>query len=188
MEHTGAAATCVPVQIDAGDWETAVFFQVGGPESKTDRRVLNSQAEPLQVSVEGNLIEHEHAAVVTLRLNVFTTNDDPLVGEVLIAPGYSESHFETLSLLTRQKRLCWFFSDRAYWVIHSQQNRWTEHERAGFKQVMADVTRHDALIRVTGRYDADAALRDIVSHYEIREGALRTEYQPNIRNRAKPSS
>ena len=30
MRQSGAMTTCLPVQIDTGQWETAVFFEVGG--------------------------------------------------------------------------------------------------------------------------------------------------------------
>jgi hypothetical protein len=42
MRAGGAAATCVPVQLDGAHWETAFFFQVAGPECKEDRRVLRN--------------------------------------------------------------------------------------------------------------------------------------------------
>jgi hypothetical protein len=188
MEATGATTTCVAVQIDKGEWETAIFFQVGGPESKVDRRILTHSTNPIPTSVEADLIEHEAATVVLLRLEVQTVADDPLVGEILIAPGHTESQFETLKWLTRQHRLLWFFADRAYWIIHSQQSHWGDAERAGFKQLLADVTHHDALIRVTGRYDANAALQSIVANYELREGAMRTEYQVSRGSSDKPGN
>jgi len=188
MEASGATTTCLAVQIDSGAWETAIFFQVGGPESKMDRRVLARTTKPIPASIEADLIEHEMATVVLLRLEVQTVVGDPLVGEILVAPGRTESQFEALKCLTRQQRLLWFFGDRAYWIIHSQQNRWGESERAGFKQLLADATHHDALIRVTGRYDANAALQSIVANYELREGAMRTEYQVSHGSSVKPGN
>ncbi len=185
MEASGATTTCIAVQIDSGAWETAIFFQVGGPESKMDRRILARTTEPIPASIEAELLEHEAATVVLLRLEVQTVADDPLVGEILIAPGHAESQFEALKCLTRQQRLLWFFGDQAYWIIHSQQNHWGDAERAGFTQLLADVTHHDALIRVTGRYDANAALRSIVANYELREGAMRTEYEVSRSSNAK---
>lgn len=168
MTTSGAAVTCVPVQLDSGSWEAAIFFQVGGPESKQDRRVLRASEEPLPMGMETDLVSHENAAVVLIRLEVFTALDDPLVGEVLITPGAHETHFETLKLLSQQQRLCCFFGDEAFWLIHSQQIGLDDAYRAEFDDLLRDATNHDALTRCTGRYDPQAALSNIASHYELR--------------------
>ena len=168
MDYTGSGATCLPVQIDGGDWESAIFFQLGGRESKDDRRILSRLSSTVPVSVETDLIDHNNAAVIVIRFEVFTRQDNPLIGEVLLTPGHISAHFETIRLLTQQNALKWFFSDSAYWIIHSQQNRLGGTEHAAFQQVLDDATRHDAFIRLTGTYDVESALREVVSHYEFR--------------------
>lgn len=183
MSASGAAVTCVPVQLDSASWETAVFFQLLGPESKEDRRVLREAKSPLRIGIETDLVTHEHAAVVLLRLEVYTSKDNPLVGEVLIPPGEDKAYFDTLSLLAQQQRLCWFFGDEAFWLIYSQQSRLEDEHRAEFDDLLRDATKHDALIRCTGRYDLRAALSDIVSRYE-----LRSNVSPQPRQSANDSS
>ncbi len=168
MDYSGSSITCLPVQIDAGDWESAIFFQLGGRESKEDRRILSRLRATVPVSVEAQLIEHNSAAVIVIRFEVYTRQDNPLVGEVLLTPGHIQAHFETMKLLTKQSLLRWFFSDAAYWIIHSQQNRLGKSEHEAFQKVLDDATRHDAFVRITGTYDVEAALREVVSHYEFR--------------------
>lgn len=168
MDAGGGVVTCLPVQMDQADWEAAIFFRVSGPESKLDRRALNRAASPLPVAIEGDLIEAEHAAVVILRAEVHTRSDDPLHGEILLLPGGARSHFETLQLLSKQPRLCWFFGDASARIIHSQQHALDQDYRDGFSGLLSDAVRHDAMIRCTGRYDAQAAFADVVSHYALR--------------------
>ncbi|NIU06502.1 MAG: hypothetical protein GWO40_19905 [Gammaproteobacteria bacterium] len=188
MRASGASATCVPVRFGGDAWEAALFVQVAEPECKRDRRVLSKATRSLQVSMEADLIENPNAAVVMLRLEVFTLPDDPLASEILLTPGGVTTHFETLKLLAQQRRLCWFFGDQDFNVIHSQQHPLTEEQRAGFDDLLRDAIQHDSLIRLTARYDARAALAEVVEHYELREGVMRTEYHTIGRTRrGKPS-
>ncbi|MDX1512781.1 MAG: hypothetical protein R3174_03465 [Gammaproteobacteria bacterium] len=179
MHNSGAAATCVPVQLDGDQWETSFFFHLAGPECKEDRRLMRKAGGPLPVGLETDLIETEHASVVLLRPEVHTRESDPLTCEILLTPGEGGSHFEALKLLTSQSRICWFFGDQAYWLVHSQQLPLGDDQRAGFDDLLRDALKHDAVIRMTGRYDAQAALGEIVRHYELRAGVLRSEYIPS---------
>ncbi len=188
MRTSGASATCIPVRLDGDTWEAALFIQAAGPECKRDRRVLGKATRPLRVGIEADLIENPNAAVIMLRLEVFTLPDDPLASEILLTPGAVTTHFETLKLLAAQPRLCWFFGDQDFNVIHSQQHELTDEQRAGFDDLLRDAIQHDSLIRLTARYDARAALAEVVEHYELREGVLRTEYQiVGHTGRGKPS-
>ncbi len=168
MRSVGAAVTCVPVALDGDDWETAIFFDVGGPESKSDRRALRTARSPLPIGLETDLIEHGAAAVVILRLEVFTSADSPLAGEILLTPGGNATHFDSLKLLTTQRRLVWFFGDADSRIVHSQQHALDDAQRSGFDELLRDAVHHDALVRLTGRYDDRAALGELASHYELR--------------------
>ena len=86
--------TCVPVQVDGGVWETAVFFEVGGKECKEDRRILRRATRPFPVSLEAETINHASACVVMLRFEVMTREDSPLAGEVLLTPALYQLLFE----------------------------------------------------------------------------------------------
>ncbi len=168
MRALGAAATCVPVQFDGGDWEAAVFFQVGGPECKGDRKLLRRADKPFPVGLETDVIEHSYATIVMLRFQVYTTMEDPLAGEVLLAPGEYTSHFDTLTRLTKQQRLSWFFGDEAFEVLHTQTSSLGAQEHQEFQKLLDKTTKHDALVRMTARYDANHALSEITSRYENR--------------------
>ncbi len=174
MSKAGAAATCLPVQLDGCGWETAIFVQVSGAECKEDRRAMRRATGALAIALETDLVEHENASVVMLRLEIFTRRDDPLAAEILLVPGESQTHFESLKLLATQTRLCWFFGDQNYWSVFSQAHPLEDAQHQEFAALQRDALRHDTMIRMTGRYDARAALSHIVSHYELAAGrALR---------------
>lgn len=189
MRASGATATCVAVQVEtaadqlnhtpeshADSWETAAFILAAGPESKQDRRVLRS-GPGVPLALETDLIEHDHAAIIVLRLIAKTDEQSPLVGEVLLTPGVGGAHFQALQLLTMQPRLIWFFGDKAFNVISSQSMPFGQAHHDHFESLLGDATTHDAMVRVTSRYDARAAIGDTVAHYEMRSATDRTEYQ-----------
>ena len=173
MQAGGAAATCVPVQLDGSAWQAALFLQLAGPECKADRRIVSRTQRPLPVGIEADLIKAEQASVVTLRAEVYTRPDDPMVSEILLTPGAGSSHFEALKLLSTQLRLCWFFGDETYWLMHSQSHPLAPEQRSAFAELLDDATGHDAVVRLTGRYDAGAALASVAGHYELRAGEQR---------------
>jgi len=160
--------TCVPVQFDGEGWESAVFFDIGGKACKEDRRSLRKTRSPLPVGLEADMIKHTYASVLMLRFEVFTDREDPLAGEVLLAPGMGEIQFETIKLLSRQSHLRMYFGDSAYGVIYSQQIPLGDQERQGYTDLLEEAVRNDALIRLSGKYDAMAALREVVDHYELK--------------------
>lgn len=168
MRKNGAAATCVPVQLDDGVWEAALFLSVDGSESQRDLEVLTDSRETLPVTLETDFIEHPLAGVVLLRLEVSTLPEDPLVVEILLTPGNTKSHHESLQMLSRQPRLVWFFGDGQFCIVHRQQQPLSAEIHEHFSALARDVVAHDALIRCSSRYDADAAVAEIVSHYELR--------------------
>lgn len=170
MRANGSVATCLPVKLDSDVWETALFFRLVGPECKKDRRAFNKSSKPLPITLETDLLELQHASVVTIRAEVFTSNDDPLTAEILLTPGGARTHFDALKLLSEQQRLCWFFADEDFRVLHTQQHPLEHDQHTSFDDLLRDAVRHDALIRSTSRYDAEAALAEIAAHYEIRNG------------------
>ena len=169
MQQSGATTTCVSVSFSDQSFESAVFFELGGDECLYDRKVLSETKQPFAVNLEAELIEHAQAGVVMLRFEVLTKAHDPLAGEVLIVPGLGDIQFDTLKNLGKQQQLRFYFSDENYQIIHSQQVLLSDHERRGFAQILEEVINHDALIRLTGKYDAMAALKEIVDHYDVRQ-------------------
>jgi len=174
MDATGATVTCLPVCFDSGSWESAVFFQIGGKESKEDRRALSRLFDGVvPATIDIDVIKHNNASIVVIRFEVYSRGEDnPLIGEVLLTPGEIESHFQTLKLLSTQPVIRWFFADSAYCIIHRQQNRLGQSEHTVIEDVMLQATLHDALIRMTGQYDVRRAMNEVVSHYELRSQEL----------------
>ena len=177
MTASGAAATCVPVELDGGVPEAAFFINLAGPESKADRRVIRKWRGPLSLGLDSNVIETVHGAVVVLRPEVHTGPFDPFVCEILVIPGEGGSHFEALDLLSRQPRLTWFFGDRGFEIIRTQQHPLDEEQRGEFATLLKQALRHDAMTRMTGRYDGRAALAEVASHYTLRTEARRVPPQ-----------
>jgi hypothetical protein len=169
MHDSGAMITCVPVQFDNGEWESAVFFEVGGKQSREDRRVLRKIKTALPVTLEGEVISHANGSIVMLRFEVLTNKSNPLVGEVLLAPGLGNTQFDTLKLLSEQRQLRWYFGDANYSVIHSQQTTLFDHERQGYADLLSEAVTHDALLRVTGKYNATSAIEEVCSNYAFRQ-------------------
>ena len=168
MRQSGAMTTCVPLEFDQGGWQSTVFFELGGKECKEDRRLLRKTTSPLAIGIEADIIEHTNAAVVMLRFEVMTTRENPLVGEVLLAPGMGDVQFETLKYLSNQPSLKFYFGDSTYHTIHSQQIALNSSANQGYGELLDEAVSHDALIRLTGKYDAMLALREVVDHYETR--------------------
>ena len=173
MTTSGAAATCIPVELDGGAPEAAFFIDLAGPESKADRRVLRKWRGPLSLGLDSDVIETVHGAVVVLRPEVHTGPFDPFVCEVLVTPGEGGTHFEALDLLSRQPRLTWFFGDRGFEIIRTQQHPLDDGQRGEFAALLKAALRHDAMTRMTGRYDGRAALSEVAGHYALRTEARR---------------
>lgn len=168
MGAAGAHASCLPVQLNTDVWQTAFFLRVSGPECETDRVILSNATRPIPVSVEGDVLELESAAVVVLRLEAHTLPDDPLAAEILLTPGAVPGHFESLKLLTAQQSLSWFFGDDSFGLLHAQSHPLKQDQHEGFAELLRDAAAYDALVRCTSRYDAKAALEEVASHYEPR--------------------
>ena len=168
LRQNKTSSTCLPVRLDQHDWETAAFFELGGSHSKSDRMILRKLDSAVPVGIEGDVIEQSTAAIVVLRFEIHTQPENPLALEVLLAPGNSEIEFKTLENLGQQSHLRMFFADNAYRIIHSQQITLHPEMNNGFKSLLGDAVKHDAMIRMTQRYDAKNAMKDVTSHYQNR--------------------
>lgn len=172
MKASGSEATCVPVKIGGtGEWEAALFVHVSGPECKHDRRLLKSAREPTPVELRPSLLAHQAAAIVPIELSIATTPDDPLSYEILLIPGCEDTHYQAIKLLARQERICWFFGDNDYRVIQAQEQEIDKDQHELFETIARDAFAHDSLLRISGQYDSDKALSEIVAHYTPRNDA-----------------
>ena len=149
-------------------WQSAIFFRLGGTESQRDIRLLKKAESAFSVGIETDIIEHENASVVMLRLQLFAQKKDPLVGEVLLTPGGAETHYEILTLLSEQEELTWFFSDQDFQVIHQQKQPLSQDWRDEFLALRNEAFKRDSIIRLAGKYNAHSAFAEVVSHYSLR--------------------
>ena len=185
MSAGGSTVTCLLVQLgeegesaavgdveastqNSDEWQSAIFFRLGGSESQRDIGLLRNAKSAYSVGIETDIIEHENASVVMLRVQAFTQQDDPLVGEILLTPGGAETHYEVLTLLSAQQELTWFFSDQKFQLIHQQKQPLTQEWRDEFLALRNEAFKRDSLIRLAGKYSAQTAFAEIVSHYGLR--------------------
>ena len=169
MKAGGSTVTCLPVKLEEGnDWQSAVFFRLGGEESQADIKLLREQSTALGVGIETDLIGHDNATVVMLRLQMFTQPDNPLVGEVLITPGGATTHYEILTLLSSQQTLTWFISDQDFQIIHQQRQPLNDDWRQEFLDLRDESFQRDAMIRLSGKYNAQTAFAEVISRYALR--------------------
>ena len=167
MREKDIAATCIPVQFDDDQWEAAFFFHVAGPESKQDRRILKkNKVTPAILMME--LLTHEKASIVMMRVETQTVVDDPLVFEILLIPGEVSMHHECLKLLAQQQHIRYFFADSDYRVLQEQQQTISSVQHQHFETLAREAFARDSLMRMAGNYDAQAALSEVVSHYHVR--------------------
>lgn len=169
MKAGGSTVTCLPVKLEQEkEWQSAIFFRLGGSESQADIELLKKQKSALAVGIETDLIEHANASVVVLRLQMFTRSDSPLVGEVLITPGGAQTHYEILTLLSGQETLTWFLSDQEFQIIHQQRQPLNDEWRNEFLALRDEAFSRDTLIRLSGKYNAQTAFAEVVSRYALR--------------------
>ena len=168
MREKDIAATCLPVQFETENWESAFFFHVTGPESKQDRRILKQQRITPAILI-AELLTHPSAAVVMVRIEVRTVTEDPLVFEILLVPGEVSVHYECLKLLASQDRIRYFFADSDFRILQEQEQEITAVQHEHFEELTRETFAHDSVIRMAGKYDAQSALSDIIAHYQPRD-------------------
>ena len=173
MREKDIAATCVPVQYDDTVWESAFFFHVAGPESKQDRRILKRDKITPTILVT-ELMTHANASVVLMRFEIQTIINDPLVFEILFIPGEVSLHYECLKLLAQQSRIRYFFADSDFRVLQEQEQNISSAQHDNFDALAREAFAHDSVVRMTGLYNAQVALSEVVKNYQIR-----TEIQDN---------
>ncbi len=169
MREKEIAATCIPVQFDHEAWESAFFLYVAGPESKQDRKALKKNRITPAILVT-ELLAHANASVVLMRIEVQTVIDDPLVFEILLVPGEFNMHYECLKYLAKQRHIRYFFADSDYRVLQEQEQEIGDVQHEKFETLAREAFAHDSVLRMTGKYNAQSALSEVVSHYGLRSG------------------
>ena len=114
------------------------------------------------------LLTHENASVVLIRFEIQTIITDPLVFEILLVPGEVSLHYECLKFLAQQNRIRYFFADSDFRVLQEQEQDISGVQHENFETLAREAFAHDSVIRMTGRYNAQAAMSEVVAHYQLR--------------------
>lgn len=61
-----------------------------------------------------------------------------------------------------------FIGDPKYQIVLSQYLQLGDNERSEFKRMLDQAVKHDAVVRLTGRYDADSAFAAVTANYALR--------------------
>lgn len=157
LHDAAVTVTCLPVKLDGGEWQAALFYVV--PPSAPARHGDLLPGGPFAVELEADLHEHEHGTVFELGIEI-RTPIEPLRGTLLFLTGHSSAHFEALTLLTTQRELPLVIGDEYCNVIWQQRIPLADAHRTGFRTLIDEAVGRDAVIRLTGRYDPDAAFTE----------------------------
>ena len=156
LHEAQVTATCLPVRIDGGDWRAALFYVVA-PDAPCLKggRILGG---PFAVAFEADLHEHEAGTVFELGVEI-RTPVRPLAATMLFLTGHASGHFEALRLLAGRDEVVLHLGDAHCRTLWRQRVPLPEAHRAGIRALLDEAVGRDAVIRMTGRYDAEAAFR-----------------------------
>ncbi|MBX2823107.1 MAG: hypothetical protein KTR33_00170 [Gammaproteobacteria bacterium] len=160
MHHAGTTVTCIPVQLDQGNWVAAIFFVL--PE-QYDESVATTLFKTglIPVALEADLKEPSTATLISLGIELRPPVNEALSGEVLFIPGHLESHHEAVRLLSKQTDITLFVGDKHCNLLHQQKIPLADEHRAVFADLLREAASRDALIRFRGQYDPDAAFVEV---------------------------
>lgn len=179
MHHAGTTVTCMPVVIDeAGQavadasadlsadsagaiWESAIFFVL--PLSVTNKQLkkLFPSENLFPVALEADLIEHDNGTLIELIVEIDLGLKDNPSGVLLFLTGHISSHYEAVQLLAKQQSIGLFIGDVHCTLLHQQRIPLADAHRSVFDEMLQEALRRDALIRMSGSYDAEAVFDSV---------------------------
>ncbi len=162
LHNANITVTCTPVQIDHGEWQAAVFFVLAEDAACMHQGQLIGTG-PFTVAFDADLHEHDNATVIELGVEIATPPESQN-GTVLFLTGHSSQHFDVLKLLTQQDELPIFLGNAYCEVLSQQRVPLSDALKNGLNGLLDEAVRRDALIRMTGHYDPDAAFASVLSH------------------------
>jgi len=161
LHNAQVTVTCTLVQIDHGEWQAALFFVL--PEKAKcmqSGKLIN--AGPFTVAFDADLHEHDNATVIELGVEIATPPESQN-GTLLFITGHSSHHFDVLKQLTQQSELTLFIGNEYCEVLAQQRVPLNQPLRSGLRGLLDEAVRRDALIRMTGHYDPDAAFTAVLN-------------------------
>ncbi len=157
LHETQLTLSCIPVQIDDQHWQAALFYVLPPDAPCLGKGAL--MGGPFAVGIEADTVEHENATLIEIGIDI-SVPVQPLQGTLLFLTGHSTPHHEALKLLTTQQDLPLFLGDQHCNLLWQQRVPLGDGHRDGFKELLDEAIARDAVIRMTGRYDPDAAFAD----------------------------
>jgi len=164
LHNANVTLSCIPVQIDHGEWMAALFYVAAADASCLSEGKLEDG--PFAVSFEADLHEHEKGTLVELSVEI-GTKPEPCRGMVMFLTGHSNAHFDTLKLLTERDELMLFIGNEYCEVLWQQRVPLSEALRIGLKGLLDEAVGKDAVIRMTGHYEPDTAFADVLARMGV---------------------
>lgn len=164
LHNANITLSCVPVQLDNGEWQAAIFFVLpaDAPCLKTGKLL----GGPYTVELDADLHEHEKGTLIEVGLEIVTPIE-PSRGTMLFITGHSPSHFESIKLISQQDQLPLFIGDEYCRVLYKQNIPVSKAMQNGFKQLLDEAVARDAVIRLTGHYDPDLVFTDVLASLQL---------------------
>ncbi len=164
LHEAGITATCMPIQIDDGDWQAA-FFYVLAPDAAClkNGKLLGG---PFTVGLDADLHEHDNGTMIEIGLEVITPIE-PCNGIMLFLTGHTSTHFDALKLLSKQQEIPLFIGDQYCSTLWQQLVPVNDTFRAGITGLINEAVTRDAVIRMTDRYDPDAVFADTLAKRQM---------------------
>lgn len=160
LHEASVTVTCMSIQMEDDVWQAGIFYVIA-PDAECLSHPL-AESAPFNVEVEADLLEHENATLVELKFQVATPGK-PIDGAVVFITGHSSTHFDVLKMLSTQETVPLFFGDQYCNELWKQRIVLLPEHRQALKEILDEAVARDAMIRLTGRYDPDAAFADSVS-------------------------
>lgn len=164
LHEADITVSCVPIQLDDGDWQAALFFVLpaNAPCLKTGRLL----GGPYTVEFDADVHEHEKGTLIEVGLEIITPIE-PSRGTLLFLTGHSPSHFESLKLISEQDEIPLFIGDEYCRVLFKQRVPVSRAMQQGFRQLLDQAVARDALIRLTGHYDPEQVFNDVLASLNL---------------------
>lgn len=160
LHDSGVTMTCLPVEFGDGHWQAALYY-VLPPDAPclADGKPLRG---PFGVGLDADLHDHASATVIELSVEI-AVPPEPLSGVILFLTGHSSAQFDTLSLLAEQADIPLFIGDPYCQILWQQRIPLEDAHRQVLREMLDEAVGRDALIRLSGHYDADRAFSDIAA-------------------------
>lgn len=164
LHNANITLSCVPVQLDNGQWQAAIFFVL--PADAPCLKTGTLLGGPYTVELDADLHEHEKGTLIEVGLEIVTPIE-PSRGTMLFITGHSPSHFESIKLISQQDQLPLFIGDEYCRVLYKQNIPVSKAMQSGFKQLLDEAVARDAVIRLTGHYDPDLVFTDVLASLQL---------------------